>query len=137
MIVSGDDANDAAALYRIRQVGGITIAQKLHTATPSEMSDSVIAIAIAIAGGCIDFVLLPENSVKEFSRVARIEHLIWPVKHAGLDSLSPTTESHWVSKNVNLSRSLPLTVKYDVQWILENAFSENALCQVECSASHL
>lgn len=55
VIVSGYDGDGAAALCGIKEVGGITIAQKLDTAIQPDMPES------AIASGCIDFVLSPEN----------------------------------------------------------------------------
>lgn len=55
VIVSGFDGDGAAALCGIKEVGGITIAQKLDTAIQPDMPAS------AIASGCIDFVLSPEN----------------------------------------------------------------------------
>jgi chemotaxis response regulator CheB len=45
-------------------VGGITIAQKLDTAGQPDMPES------AIATGCIDFVLSPENIAREIVRIA-------------------------------------------------------------------
>jgi chemotaxis response regulator CheB len=67
VIVSGYDGDGAAALCGIRQVGGITIAQKLSTASQPDMPES------AIASGCIDFVLSPEDIAKEIVRIARTE----------------------------------------------------------------
>ena len=55
VIVSGYDGDGAAALCGIQQVGGITIAQTLETATQPDMPES------AIDSGCIDFVLSPEE----------------------------------------------------------------------------
>ena len=67
VIVSGYDGDGAAALCGIREVGGITIAQKLSTATQPDMPES------AIASGCIDFVLSPEDIAKEIVRIANAE----------------------------------------------------------------
>ncbi|MEQ1741342.1 MAG: chemotaxis protein CheB [Candidatus Nitrotoga sp.] len=67
VIVSGFDGDGAAALCGIKEVGGITIAQKLSTASQPDMPES------AIASGCIDFVLSPENIAKEIVRIARAE----------------------------------------------------------------
>lgn len=67
IIVSGYDGDGAAAMCRIKQVDGITIAQKLSTATQPDMPES------AIESGCIDFVLSPENIAKEIVKIARIE----------------------------------------------------------------
>ncbi|MDT4288392.1 chemotaxis protein CheB [Methylomonas sp. MO1] len=64
VIVSGFDGDGAAALCGIKEVGGITIAQKLDTAIQPDMPES------AIASGCIDFVLSPENIAKEIVRIA-------------------------------------------------------------------
>ncbi len=65
MIVSGYDGDGAAALCGIKKAGGITIAQKLETAVQPDMPES------AIATGCIDFVLSPEEIAREILRVAR------------------------------------------------------------------
>ena len=69
VIVSGYDGDGAAALCGIKAVGGITIAQKLATAIQPEMPES------AIASGCIDFVLSPEDIAKEIVRIACAEAL--------------------------------------------------------------
>lgn len=55
VIVSGYDSDGADALCRIREVGGITIAQSPASAGQPDMPDS------AIASGCVDFVLTPEQ----------------------------------------------------------------------------
>ncbi len=65
VIVSGYDGDGAAALCWIKEVGGITIAQKLATATQPDMPES------AIDTGCIDFVLSPEDIAHEIVRIAR------------------------------------------------------------------
>ncbi len=67
VIVSGYDGDGAAALCGIREVGGITIAQKPETAGQPDMPES------AIASGCIDFVLAPEDIAKEIVRIANEE----------------------------------------------------------------
>ena len=59
VIVSGFDGDGAAALCGIKEVGGITIAQKPDTAGQPDMPES------AIASGCIDFILSPEDIAKE------------------------------------------------------------------------
>ena len=64
VIVSGYDGDGAAALCGIKEVGGITIAQRLDTAGQPDMPES------AIATGCIDFVLSPENIAQEIARIA-------------------------------------------------------------------
>jgi two-component system chemotaxis response regulator CheB len=65
VIVSGYDGDGAAALCGIKDVGGITIAQKPDTAGQPDMPES------AIASGCIDFVLSPEKIAEEIVRIAR------------------------------------------------------------------
>jgi len=67
VIVSGYDGDGAAALCGIKDAGGTTIAQKLDTAKQPDMPES------AIASGCIDFVLSPENIAAEIVRIARME----------------------------------------------------------------
>ena len=69
VIVSGYDGDGAAALCGIKAVGGITIAQKLATAIQPDMPES------AIASGCIDLVLSPEDIAKEIVRIACAEAL--------------------------------------------------------------
>ena len=64
VIVSGYDGDGAAALCGIKAVGGITIAQKLDTAQQPDMPES------AIASGCIDFILSPEDIAQEIVRIA-------------------------------------------------------------------
>ncbi len=64
VIVSGYDGDGAAALCEIKEVGGITIAQKLDTAQQPDMPES------AIASGCIDFILSPEDIAQEIVRIA-------------------------------------------------------------------
>ncbi len=65
VIVSGYDGDGAAALCGIKEAGGVTIAQKLETASEPDMPES------AIATGCIDFILSPEDIAKEIVRIAR------------------------------------------------------------------
>jgi len=65
VIVSGYDGDGAAALCGIKDVGGITIAQKPETAVQPDMPES------AVASGCVDFILSPEDIAKEFVRIAR------------------------------------------------------------------
>ena len=64
MIVSGYDGDGAAALCGIKEVGGITIAQKLETAGQPDMPES------AIASGCIDFILSPEDIARKIVQLA-------------------------------------------------------------------
>jgi chemotaxis response regulator CheB len=63
VIVSGYDGDGTAALRGIRDIGGITIAQKPDTADVPDMPGS------AIDSGCIDFVLSPEDIAKEIVRI--------------------------------------------------------------------
>jgi two-component system chemotaxis response regulator CheB len=63
VIVSGYDGDGAAALCDIRELGGITIAQKLETATQPDMPES------AIASGCVDYILSPEDIGRTITRI--------------------------------------------------------------------
>jgi chemotaxis response regulator CheB len=65
VIVSGFDGDGAAALCGIKEARGITIAQKPDTAGQPDMPGS------AIASGCIDFILSPEDIATEIVRIAR------------------------------------------------------------------
>ena len=64
VIVSGYDGDGAEALCGIKEVGGITIAQKPDTAAQPDMPES------AIASGCIDFILSPEDIAKKIKHIA-------------------------------------------------------------------
>ena len=67
VIVSGYDGDGAAARSGIKEVGGITIAQKPETAAQPDMPES------AIDSGYIDFVLSPEEIALKIKRIARGE----------------------------------------------------------------
>jgi two-component system, chemotaxis family, protein-glutamate methylesterase/glutaminase len=67
VIVSGYDGDGAAALCDIKDVGGITIAQKPETAGQPDMPES------AIDSGCIDFILSPEQIADKIIRIAHAE----------------------------------------------------------------
>lgn len=67
VIVSGYDGDGAVALRGIREIGGVTIAQKPDTASQPDMPES------AIETGCIDYILSPEmigEKIRELSRPA-------------------------------------------------------------------
>ena len=64
VIVSGYDGDGSAALRGIKEVGGITIAQRLDTAKQPDMPES------AIASGFVDFVLSPEEIAKTIVRIS-------------------------------------------------------------------
>jgi two-component system, chemotaxis family, protein-glutamate methylesterase/glutaminase len=70
VIVSGYDGDGAAALCGIRELGGITIAQKLETATQPDMPES------AIASGCIDYILSPEDIGRTITRITHRDVLL-------------------------------------------------------------
>ncbi len=67
VIVSGYDGDGADALCGIKEVGGITIAQKLSTAVQPDMPES------AIASGCIDYVLSPEAIAQKIIEISNTE----------------------------------------------------------------
>jgi two-component system chemotaxis response regulator CheB len=71
VIVSGYDGDGAAALCEIKAVGGTTIAQKLDTATQPDMPKS------AIASGCIDFILSPEEIAGQIIKIAEATRPRW------------------------------------------------------------
>jgi chemotaxis response regulator CheB len=64
IIVSGLSNDGTEALYGIKEVEGITIAQKPETAEQPDMPNS------AIASGFIDFILTPEDIALEIVRIA-------------------------------------------------------------------
>ena len=63
VIVSGYDGDGADALKSIKDVGGITIAQKPDTAKQPDMPES------AIASGYVDFVLSSEDIAKKITLI--------------------------------------------------------------------
>ncbi len=67
VIVSGLDGDGAVAMCKIKETGGTTIAQKPSTASEPSMPES------AMASGCIDFVLSPEDIAHEIILIARAE----------------------------------------------------------------
>lgn len=66
VIVSGYDGDGADAMCSIKEAGGITIAQKPETAKQPDMPES------AIASGCIDFILSPEDIAKKIVRIVNV-----------------------------------------------------------------
>jgi len=70
VIVSGFDGDGAAALCGIKEVGGITIAQKPATAVQPDMPES------AIDSGCIDFVLSPEAIAAKIAEIVRSTEVV-------------------------------------------------------------
>lgn len=64
VIVSGYDGDGAAALCGIKEVGGITIAQKPETARQPDMPES------AIQSGCIDFIESPEDIAQKIIQIS-------------------------------------------------------------------
>jgi chemotaxis response regulator CheB len=67
VIVSGFDGDGAEALSAIKEVGGITIAQRPETAGQPDMPKS------AIDSGYIDYILSPEQIAHEIIRIAHAE----------------------------------------------------------------
>jgi chemotaxis response regulator CheB len=64
VIVSGGDGDGTAALCGIRDIGGETIAQLPATAGQPDTPGS------AIASGCIEFALSPENIAAKLIELA-------------------------------------------------------------------
>lgn len=67
VIVSGYDGDGADAMCSIQEAGGVTIAQKPHTATQPDMPES------AIASGCIDYILSPEEIAAQIVKIINAE----------------------------------------------------------------
>ncbi|MBN2730153.1 MAG: hypothetical protein JXR53_13090 [Bacteroidales bacterium] len=66
-MVSGFDGDGADALCGIKEVGGITIAQKPETAEQPQMPEK------ETVSECIDFVLSPEMIAHEIIKIANVE----------------------------------------------------------------
>ncbi len=69
VILAGYDGDGAAALCGVKEVGGITIAQKVDTITHQDMPLS------AIASGCVDFILSIDDIAKEIVRIAHASRI--------------------------------------------------------------
>ncbi len=67
VIVSGYDGDGAAAMCSIQDVGGVTIAQKPQTAIKPDMPES------AIASGCIDYILSPEEIAAQIVKIVNAD----------------------------------------------------------------
>jgi chemotaxis response regulator CheB len=65
IIVSGYDGDGADALSGIKEVGDVTIAQRPDTVRQPDMPES------AIASGCIDFILSPEEIAQKIIQIAQ------------------------------------------------------------------
>jgi chemotaxis response regulator CheB len=63
----GFDGDGVEALCEIRAVGGTTIAQRLDTAKQPDMPES------AIASGCIDFIVSPEDIGRQILAILQRE----------------------------------------------------------------
>lgn len=81
VIVSGLDGDGADAMCAIQAAGGTTIAQKPSTASEPDMPES------ALASGCIDFVLSPEDIAQEIILVARAATSAQPQRKVNLSPL--------------------------------------------------
>lgn len=68
VIVSGYDGDGANALCGIKEVGGITIAQRPDTAAQPDMPES------AIESGCLDFILSPEEIARKIVDIVNLAY---------------------------------------------------------------
>lgn len=68
VVVSGYDGDGAEALCGIREVGGTTIAQLPASAGQPDMPNS------AIASGCVDFILPPEQIAAQIIKIIGSQH---------------------------------------------------------------
>lgn len=94
VVLSGTDADGSQGLQAIREEGGIAIVQSENTAQHSDMP------RMAIAAGCVDLVLAPEEIARELERIG--QH---PSLHVG-----PTTSAtqKGSSEELQLSRIFTL-----------------------------
>ena len=97
VIVSGYDGDGAAALHSIKEVGGITIAQKTETAGQPDMPLS------AIASGSIDFILTIEEIARQIERIALAEK---PLMDIETETESIRRESEQQGKTADSHRAL-------------------------------
>ena len=83
VILSGTASDGTLGLEAIKAEGGITFAQDAESAKYDSMPRS------AVAAGCVDFVLSPEDIAKELARIARHPHV---AKDFGAHSDSPARD---------------------------------------------
>ena len=84
VILSGNASDGALGMMAIKAAGGITFAQSSSTAKYDGMPRS------AVASGCIDFVLSPDEIAKELTRLGRHPY-ISPAAAVGQREPSPAT----------------------------------------------
>jgi two-component system, chemotaxis family, CheB/CheR fusion protein len=65
VVLSGTGSDGSAGLAEIKAAGGITFAQDADSAEYSSMPES------AVAGGCVDFVLAPDQIARELARIGQ------------------------------------------------------------------
>lgn len=84
IVLSGNGADGTQGLLAIKAAGGITFAQDERTAKYPAMPGN------AITAGCVDFVLSPQNMVKELKRIGG--HLFMVPPEQKMDGEPPTEE---------------------------------------------
>jgi two-component system, chemotaxis family, CheB/CheR fusion protein len=70
VVLSGSDADGALGLAAVKEAGGITLAQDRASAKFGGMPQQ------AIATGCVDFVLPPEEIAAELTKISRHEYTV-------------------------------------------------------------
>ena len=86
VILSGTASDGTAGIRAIKEAGGITFAQDPESAKFDGMPRS------AIASGCMDFILSPENIAKELARIAHHPFVRFPLEAV---PAIPAREEEW------------------------------------------
>ncbi|HEV7499284.1 MAG TPA: chemotaxis protein CheB, partial [Vicinamibacteria bacterium] len=84
VILSGMGSDGTLGLEAIKAEGGITLAQEPRSAKNEDMPRS------AIAAGCVDFVLAPEEIARELTRLGRHPYVAATESHDSLSSDAQT-----------------------------------------------
>ncbi len=90
VILSGNASDGALGMTAIKAEGGITFAQDVDSAKFDSMPRS------AIAAGCVDFVLAPDEIAKELARLGQHPYVLPLTKDAAVSKLIPDASENLV-----------------------------------------
>ncbi len=76
VILSGLDSDGSKALQSVKDMGGITFAQKVETAEHADMPQN------ALLTGCVDFELTPSEIGRELAKIGQSQRSRQRVQHA-------------------------------------------------------
>jgi two-component system CheB/CheR fusion protein len=94
VILSGAGSDGAAGVEAIRAAGGVTFAQDAATAKVTSMPNA------AVATGCVDFILSPEDIVTELVRISR--HPYIAAAHGRRTAPVPSDDKEWFGRILDI-----------------------------------